>query len=461
MFAKEKLVDKIGREEIRDRICAIVDNLVSGGNLCVALDGNWGSGKTFVLGLVEEQLKNNPEYIIVKYDAWANSFYSDPLIAILTCIVDSINDKLKQIRGYKKTLKEVATSETLKILDTLSNQPGKIGFISKVAKKFIELIPKFQGSLIKNNKIDDFKSYQQLLIEVKDALNTLTEYKDYLNRQSKLIILVDEIDRCLPNEQLKILERLHHLFDVKNCVVVCAITKNTVSKTIETIYGVNGYEYLRKFFDKTISLPVAAPIFLSNLLKDFSQKLINENKTLKWIEEPLLYGYQCLYYGELKVLEKVDNREIFRYFNSIVSIFEEFGYEKLTVEYVFFIVLSLFIKLFVNKNFLDNNEIKDNQELIDESIQSYDSNERRNIMPYHDYLLENIGIDRTGLPNEIPRFNYYTKIPELSWYFNEIVCYSVKDKFFNNSMRAFMHQPQVHTDHCKMLRDLVLKYGEN
>lgn len=62
MSTKEKLIeDKIGREKIRDKICHLVDDLGKDQHVCSALNGEWGSGKTFVLEFVEEKLKEHEE----------------------------------------------------------------------------------------------------------------------------------------------------------------------------------------------------------------------------------------------------------------------------------------------------------------------------------------------------------------------------------------------------------------
>ena len=118
--------------------------------------------------------------------------------------------------------------------------------------------------------LEEFKSYQDLLKETKQVLNDITNTREYRGKQTKLIILVDEIDRCLPDEQLKILERLHHLFDVKNCAVICAINKKSIVKNFETTYGGNGEEYLRKFFDFNFYLDMSAEGYMQKLLEDFS-----------------------------------------------------------------------------------------------------------------------------------------------------------------------------------------------
>lgn len=53
------LQDKIGRDEIVDKICGLVGSLKKEQNFCLAINGAWGSGKSFVLGLIEEKLSKN------------------------------------------------------------------------------------------------------------------------------------------------------------------------------------------------------------------------------------------------------------------------------------------------------------------------------------------------------------------------------------------------------------------
>lgn len=55
------LQDKIGREEIVDKICGLVGSLKKDKNFCLAINGAWGSGKSFVLGLIEEKLSKKQE----------------------------------------------------------------------------------------------------------------------------------------------------------------------------------------------------------------------------------------------------------------------------------------------------------------------------------------------------------------------------------------------------------------
>lgn len=453
--------DKIGRTEIVDKICSLVDNLQKDKHFCLALNGDWGSGKTFVMQMIEEKLKTHAEYTVIKYDAWENNFYSDPLISILSCVIDGIQNKLSELQGGLAVIKELGSQ----IKDTALKDNGKIGVLSRAIKGIADLVKLFNKPFTKDTdgkNISGFKSYQSLLKDVKDKLNLITEYEEYRDKQNKLIILVDEIDRCLPDEQLKILERLHHLFDVKNCAVICAINKGCIAKNVNTTYGIDGNEYLRKFFDFNYRLETNASTYLESLLKDFYSTLNLTNNSIT--EASVCMAYQCLLYGSKQVLENADNREIIRYIETINQVCDDFGWQKLTSEYVFFIIIALYIRKNISSSFLITKEIKENQDIVNMGeiqVNELDFTNNKE-MPYFDYLLKYLGIDRKKLPYIVNGTHYFQTdsiIASFIWCFNEIIYYSLGGNFNLNEMRVFLHQPKVNVEDCKKLRELVIKYG--
>lgn len=346
--------DKIGRKEIVEKICWLVDNLQKDQHFCLALNGEWGSGKSFVLDMVEETLERHKEYIIIKYDAWANSFYSDPLIAILSCLIDGVQDKLKEIKGYKKAIKEIAKEKGVSLLEELSQMTGKLGTVASIIKAIIGVIPKFQKahSFEENNNIADFKSYQQLLTEIKDNLNALTAYREYRGKQTKLIVLVDEIDRCLPDEQLKVLERLHHLFDVKNCVVICALNRATIIKSFKHLYNNDGTIYLQKFFKYNFKIEISSETYLMNAFNEkkdiFNQKLPADALVLAedvdYIQRYVLDLYQS-------ASIRFDNRECTRYLELLDGVISRIDPKYINLYHLWFIAVMIFYKLYSPSEF--------------------------------------------------------------------------------------------------------------
>lgn len=450
------LQDKIGREEIVDKVCGLVGSLKKDKNFCLAINGAWGSGKSFVLGLIEEKLSKKQEYIIIKYDAWENTFYSDPLIAILSCVIDGIEEKLYLVeRTEEKVKKAVKTG-----VNTLAKLSTKIEKLKAVIEGIKTIIKDFHNP-IDTEALGDFKSYQKLLKATKEILNEITQAGEYREKQTKLVILVDEIDRCLPDEQLKILERLHHLFDVKNCAVIVTMNQICVAETVKTIYGIDGYEYLRKFFNFTFRLDTSANEYLKNLLEEYIKSFEKIQVPASDVVTPVKLAYQCLLYGSEKALDKADNRELTRYFECVTNVCNDFGWQKLNPQYVFFVLLALYIRKIISPTFLNADEIVANQNRISETYKNLSSDEKQYVMPYYDYLEEFLGVDRSNPPEEFSRLYQWngSQIAEFSWTFNETVYYSMGQQFPYNEMRRFNGQPMVKPEACKELCRLVILYG--
>ncbi len=449
------LQDKIGREELVDKICGLVDSLKKDSNFCLAINGAWGSGKSFVLGLIEERLSKKEKYILIKYDAWENTFYSDPLLAILSCVIDGIEGKLYLVERREEKVKKAAKAG----VNTLTKLSSKIAKLKAAIDGIKEIIKSFHNP-IDTAALSDFKSYQRLLRDTKEILNEVTQAGEHCKQQTKLIILVDEIDRCLPDEQLKILERLHHLFEVKNCAVIVTMNQACVAKTVQTVYGIDGYEYLRKFFNFTYKLEISANEYLKNLLEDFKTNFEKLQIPVNEVALPVNLAYYCLLYGSKKVLDKVDNRELTRYYEGVINVCNDFGWQRLNQQYVFFILIAFYIRKNISSTFLNPDEIIKNQGMINRQCDSLSSEELRYIMPYYDYMISYLGVDRNNIPQEISQiYRGGSHMPEFSLAFNEIISYSLGQPFAYNELRRFYGQFTVAPDICKELCRLIILYG--
>lgn len=450
------LQDKIGRGALVDKICGFIDSLKKDSNFCLAINGAWGSGKSFVLGLIEEKLSKKEEYIVIKYDAWENTFYSDPLIAILSCLIDGIEGKLYLVEKREEKIKKAAKAGA----NALAKLSSKIAKLKAAIDGIKEIIKSFHNP-IDTAVLSDFKSYQRLLKDTKEILNEVTQAGEYRQRQTKLIILVDEIDRCLPDEQLKILERLHHLFEVKNCAVIVTMNHACVAKTVQTVYGIDGYEYLRKFFNFTYKHETSAKEYLKNLFEDLIKNFERLDFPVKEMAFPIRLAYQCLLYGNNHVLDKIDNRELTRYFDGVINVCNDFGWQKLNQQYIFFILLGLYIRKMLSPIFLNIDVILQKQKQVDDYCNTLTPEQTKYVMPYYDYLKLFLGVDRENPPEEFKQLYGWSgsHIAEFSWAFNETVYYSLGKSFGYNELRRFYNQPMVIPENCQELCRLIILYG--
>lgn len=90
-------IDLLNRQTILDQMIHLLDILSASRSSCTfALNGKWGSGKTFVLNMLERQLReyqDGEKYIVFHYNCWQYDYYEEPLVAIIAAMLDSLNDQ--------------------------------------------------------------------------------------------------------------------------------------------------------------------------------------------------------------------------------------------------------------------------------------------------------------------------------------------------------------------------------
>ena len=57
--------DKIDRKSLVDKIAYFVEALQKDKHISIALDGSWGSGKSFILGMLNENLIKHTEFLMI------------------------------------------------------------------------------------------------------------------------------------------------------------------------------------------------------------------------------------------------------------------------------------------------------------------------------------------------------------------------------------------------------------
>ena len=87
-------------------------------------------------------------------------------------------------------------------------------------------------------------------------MDELAEVLRDLSEKYTLVFLVDELDRCLPEYAIKVLERLHHLTEGQtNIITVISIDKEQLESIVEKTFGFKDSEkYLEKFINFYIKL---------------------------------------------------------------------------------------------------------------------------------------------------------------------------------------------------------------
>lgn len=118
---------------------------------------------------------------------------------------------------------------------------------TKVGKKVAQVMAQ---ETCMDDKIKEFKQYKESLRKIKKILESIA-------KERKIILLIDELDRCKPLFAIKLLETIKHIFNVKNMSFVFALDMTQLSYSVEKVYGtkIDAAGYICRFFDYITKMP--------------------------------------------------------------------------------------------------------------------------------------------------------------------------------------------------------------
>ena len=291
-------IDILNRDSFVEQLIQLVENIAEGkASASFAIDGSWGCGKSFVLDMFEEQLAQiqseetyTDKYLIIRYNCWKYDYYEEPLIAIVATIIDAINEKTKFLYGeqgekVKGVLKAVGTT-----LLSISHNAFKTATGIDASAVFDVLKSGIDTGTEEFEKMQEY----DVLFGLKQTLHSLQDALNKISEQYTLVFLVDELDRCLPEYAVKVLERLHHLTENTKVVNIIAIDKKQLKTSIQHIFGFeNADKYLKKFIQ--FSIPLDFGNASEKIVDKYSDYISLFDKTLMPFEDSVDECMQALF----------------------------------------------------------------------------------------------------------------------------------------------------------------------
>ncbi|MFM1640543.1 KAP family P-loop NTPase fold protein [Aeromonas salmonicida] len=222
-------------------------------NYVLNLNAEWGAGKTWFIKRWYMELKQH--YPTVYIDAWQQDFSDDPLLTVISSIID----QLQHIAGKENPIPEGMRQRLLGLFKV----GGKLALKAAIKKAGLEeddfsLEGEDANQLVDalcSNQKERYESIQYLKKEIRQWVEGavgLSEKKlDY-----PAFILIDELDRCRPSYAVEMLETIKHIFDIPKVVFVLATDTEQLQHAVKVIYGADfdAHTYLSRFFSRRFSL---------------------------------------------------------------------------------------------------------------------------------------------------------------------------------------------------------------
>lgn len=263
--------------------------------LTIGLYGDWGSGKSSILKILEEQLKKDDDVVVVYFDGWSFESFDDAKMALIQGIVDALekeekffakvgdktSDAWKALKGaFGKLKKSINWMRALKITAqtaipiATASITGGASLIPLLVSAFNDNKGQLEDLLTGEhaeeflNKVINFEKDEAKYQAVREFR---TDFEDLIakSKQGKIVILIDDLDRCLPRHIIENLEAIKLFLNVPKTAFVIAADQYIVSNAIKSEYkalidvagqGDSGRNIGESYMEKFIQLPYQIPL---------------------------------------------------------------------------------------------------------------------------------------------------------------------------------------------------------
>ena len=271
--------------------------------LVVALNGAWGTGKTYFLDRWIQSMRNmkgegRAPTFVISYNAWQDDDVDDPLLALVGQLHHYLHSRCKKDDA---TVKEDMSSKVAALGRTVCDAA------SVVVKHAGRCVDHFLG-IDPAALVHDFANYQaKRVVDYSTAIQARVDLKNRLADLANavweesghpLIFVIDDLDRCRPVFAISLLERVEHLFNVRHVVFVLGVDKGQLSSSLQHVYGekFDADNYLFRIIDFEVMLPPPSyRSFVGDLLTQYELE-----KYLKAARPTVAKGEELPAIGEFK-----------------------------------------------------------------------------------------------------------------------------------------------------------------
>jgi len=270
---------KLGRKVYAEALVNLIRKENHTDSYVIALDSPWGMGKTTFINMLADMITKDSEYSDIKiamYNAWESDYCNNAFSPLFYDLIKAnsifdraINQDVKQ--KILHTIPGVIRAFTRDIVNTVVPLANTVEALENAAEMIssdpIEGQPYFEEMKMTRDAVSEFKTY------LKNTTGWLSDGK-------KLLVVIDELDRCRPLFAIQTLEVIKHLFDIKNIVFLLAVDFSQLRYSVSTVYGqkMDSDGYLRRFVNHVFKFPDPPQDKYASYLLDSWIKINPRNK---------------------------------------------------------------------------------------------------------------------------------------------------------------------------------------
>lgn len=274
--------------------------------ISIGVSGAWGIGKSSMIKLTQLSLAQKPrsegerEFVFVEFNAWLYQGYDDARAALMDVIASKLlaeaKAREKGIDKAKALLKRVNWLRAAKLVAgsavamSFGLPPtGLIGDLWGLGQRYI-------GGGVDGKLIEDAEEKAGQAAEAAGGLIRSAEetsppkeiqalrdtFEETLEELGvTLVVLIDDLDRCLPETTISTLEAIRLFLFLKNTAFVIAADNDMIKHAVRRHFeGVPDDLLVTNYFDKLIQVPIRVPPLGTQEVRAYMMLLFVENSEL-------------------------------------------------------------------------------------------------------------------------------------------------------------------------------------
>ena len=284
-------------------------------SLVVGLSGQWGSGKTSLLNLIDEQLSatsvNDKKMVTVRYVPWRVEDRKTLLSSFLPLLIEKIEEEVDRLSSNNQAHSDLLL-QLKKYAEALEQGGPAIKAIAKIFSSFgYSFLEKGLELFGEVNSVLNEKGVPDIEQLYKQAYQALEELK------IPLVVMIDDIDRLESSEIVELLRLVRATAQLPYITFILAYDQSHIMSAITKVLHVNGQEFLEKFVQLPIAVPLVDQSTLNSIVLGYIKTLYDSSE----MQQPRLdkqYRFILDMFYTIEETEAISTpRDVFRILNTL------------------------------------------------------------------------------------------------------------------------------------------------
>lgn len=270
----ESDVDYLNYTEVSEMIGEIIsdDGLLP---ISIGIYGSWGVGKSSILQMIAKDLKADNRNLVIPFDAWLYQDFDEAKSALMTviakCVYDVTPDTLKErAAGLYRRVNKLKLLGLVADIGALAAGVPTLGTFTRAAGAVDDMRNGIADE-------DDIEAVRGAAVEARRMGGNLLKPKEKRNppeeiaafreefaqllssMDRRLVVFVDNLDRCLPENAIATLEAMRLVLFLPRTAFVVAADEDMIRLAVTKHFSDPGERHVTDYLDKLIQVPVRVP----------------------------------------------------------------------------------------------------------------------------------------------------------------------------------------------------------